>query len=419
MAVSSVPLDLSADSTSGTVIELRWTTPESDGGETITGYFIERNLNDAGFATLVADTATTATSHTDSTLSAQDNAVYRVSAINGSGTSAASDTASATTATSESQTITELLSTNWALTGELSSTSVLGAMNEAVQFYDRGQIPGNKVAKAVTVQKINTLGNEMVVEHPQFFEQSDIFEITCFLQIPDGARDNFSVWIDLMQQMTSEVTRILKTVYSPSANTGEFFVTNSSWSRDDTFFPDDAMLVRTLRFNLTKIVSNDDEVFSGFGGVLAFDTSASTGDLLPASDYTFAQVTNIRRTEGYVQIPILTKDKSNGVGVPRYVRGMFNGEFTAKMFAKKTDIIGSTTEKLENIYKVQSDSPLINQNAEVGFLQTNANTETIPFTLTQQSVMKIDRITEISSTEELVTFDIHGVLTKLTEYSVA
>ena len=98
---------------------------------------------------------------------------------------------------------------------------------------------------------------------------------------------------------------------------------------------------------------------------------------------------------------------------------MFSGGFTAKMFAKKSDIIGTTTDKLQNIYKTQSNSPLINQNAKVAFLQTNKNTESTPITLTQQSFMKIDRLTEISRVEDLVTFDIHGVLIKLTEYSVA
>ena len=295
MSVPGAPTDLSADSTNSTTVELRWTTPTSDGGETITGYFIERNLNAAGFATLVANTGSTSTAHTDSTLSATNNAVYRVSAINSDGTGTASDTASATTSTSEAQTIKELLSDNWALTGELSKTSVSGVMNEAVNFFDRGQIPGNKKAKAVTVQKINELGNENIVEHPKFFEQSDTFEVTCLLQIPDGADDVFQTWVDFMQQMTSEVTKILKTKFAPSSDTGEFFRTTINWKKDDTFFPDDPMLVRTLRFTLTKLLSNDTEVFLGFGGVLAFDTSASSGDSLPSSDYIFAQVTDITR----------------------------------------------------------------------------------------------------------------------------
>ena len=116
----------------------------------------------------------------------------------------------------------------------------------------------------VTVQKINELGNENIIEHPKFFEQSDIFEITCFLQVTDSAPDVFSVWIDLMQQMTGEVTRILRTRFAPSDDTGEFFSTSTGWTRDDTFFPDEPMLVRTLRFTLTRILSNEPEVFIGY-----------------------------------------------------------------------------------------------------------------------------------------------------------
>ena len=154
MAVATAPLDLSADAANSTTAELRWSIPASDGGDAITGYFIERDLNGAGFVTLVADTASTLTAFSDSTLAAQDNAVYRISAINVSGTGPASNEASTTTATSEAQTIKELLFSNWALTGELSNV-IVGDMNETVKFFDRDQIPGNKVAKAVSVQKIN------------------------------------------------------------------------------------------------------------------------------------------------------------------------------------------------------------------------------------------------------------------------
>ena len=56
MAIATAPLKLSAESTIETTIELRWSAPESDGGDTITGYFIERSLNGAAFTTLVANT---------------------------------------------------------------------------------------------------------------------------------------------------------------------------------------------------------------------------------------------------------------------------------------------------------------------------------------------------------------------------
>ena len=249
MADPTAPLDPSADATSGTTIEVRWSEPEDGGGFDIDFYTVEISINGAAFVpeAIVFDPST---SYSDSGLDPQNNYAYRISATNdNSDTGPFSDTTSTTTATSEAQTIKELLFNNWSLTGELSKVVVVGTngedMDQVVNFFDRGQLPGNKKAKAVVVQKINELGNENIIEHPKFFEQSDTFEVSCFLQVPTAADDIFSVWIDLMQQMTGEVVRILKTVYSPSTTTGEFFRTNTAWTKDDTFAPDDAMLART------------------------------------------------------------------------------------------------------------------------------------------------------------------------------
>lgn len=423
MALPSAPRDLAVDGTDINTAKLTWTVPASDGGDTITNYRIERNLNGAGFSFLT-NTGNTNTFFTDTPITpVRSNVVYRVFAINIAGTGPASNIASTTLATSEAQTIQELLFNNWSLTGELAKETT-GDMTEPVHFFERGQVPGNKFPKAITVQKINALGNENIVEHPKFFEQSDTFEITCFLQIIDSADDQFAVWIDLVQQMTSEVSRILKTQFSPSSSTGDFFRTNTGWTKDDTFLPDDPELTRTLRFTLTRILSNDTEVFLGYpdgltaSGVLVFDTSASQGDSKPASDYSFEQVTRIDLDEGFTQIPILTKDKTKGVGVPQYVRGVFSGTFSAIMFGKKSDIIGSTTEKIQNIYKPQTTTPIVNQNAQVVLLQSNINTETSPVTLTVTSTMIVDRITKISEDEQLLTYRVHGVLTKPSEYAI-
>jgi len=411
MAVPGVPTDLSAESTDSTTAELRWSTPSDDGGSPITGYFIERDLNDAGFATLVADTASVLTAFSDSTLAARDNAVYRVSAINGDGTGSPSDTSSCTTATSEAQTIKELLFDNWGLTGELSKT-VVGDMNEVVNFLDRDQVPGNKYAKAITVQKINDLGNENIVEHPKFFEQSDTFEVTCFMQVPDAAADNFSVWIDLMQQMTGEVVRILKTVYSPSSDTGEFFRSNTAWTKDDTFITDDAMLVRTLRFTLTRIVATSTEVFLGYGGVLAFDTSASTGDNLPVSDYFYTEVQRVQTVQGWRNIPYVTTDAPGTTAIPIYYRGAFSGQFSCQMFLKKSDITPGTLNSLSQIYLPQNNGEL----GTVVFLHDTSNTETIPVTLTETIFVNITSVDKISETEELVKFFLRGNLTTNSTY---
>jgi len=414
MAVATAPLDLSAEATTPTVAQLRWLTPSSDGGDTITGYFIERDLNGAGFATLVADTGNTLVAFEDSTLTARDNAVYRVSAINISGTGPASDSDSTTTATSEAETIRDLLFNNWGLTGELSKV-VVGDMDEVVSFFDRGQIPGNKAAKAVTVQKINALGNESIVEHPKFLEQSDTFEVSCFLQVPDGAADRFSVFIDLMQQMTGEVQRILKTIYSPSTTTGEFFRTNTSWTRDNTFTPDDPTLVRTLRFTLTKIVATSTEVFLGFGGVLVFDTSESSADSLPTSDYIYTEVQRVQVVQGWRNIPYLTTDSPFTTAIPTYFRGAFAGQFSCQLFLKKADILPGTFNALNQLFLPQVNGEL----GTATFLQINSNTEDTVIQLTESIPVNITSIDKISETEELVKFFLRGNLTQPSTYNTS
>ena len=418
MAIATAPLQLSAESTIETTIELRWSAPESDGGDTITGYFIERSLNGAAFATLVADTGNDNTSFTDSTLSARDNGKYRVSAINVSGTGPTSNLASATTSTSEAQTIKELLFNNWSLSGELSKI-VTSNMTEVVNFIDRDQVPGNKKAKMVTVQKVNAIGDQDITEHPRYFEQSELFEITCFLQVPDSADDIFSVWIDLMQQMTSEVIRILKTLYSPSSGTGEFFRTITSWTKDDTFFPDEPMLVRTLRFTVNRILSNSDEVFIGYpgavgsNGVLVFDTSESSGDNLPVSDYIYTQVYRVEVVQGWRNIPYITTDSPQTTAIPIYYRGAFAGRFTCMMDLKKSDITPATLNSLSQIFLPQN-------NGELGtavFLHNVGNTEVPPVILSETLFVNITETQKITENEELVKFHIRGNLTQPSTYA--
>lgn len=419
------PIDLSANSIKSTTNALNWSAGITVNPPT-QGYRIERSLNGGSFIILVGNTGNTLTDYVDSTqLSPRDNAKYRVSAINNDGTSDPSNIASATTSTSEAQILKQLLFDEWSLTGELSKT-VVGDMTEPVNFFDRDQVPGNKKTKAVVVQKVNELGNEIVVEHPRFSEVRDIFEITCFLQVTDSADDIFSNKLDLLQQMTSEVTRILKTRYSPSSGVGEYFRTQSNWTRDNTFFTDDPELTRTLRFTLTKLVSNDDSVHIGYPdqitdvegvlGILVFDTSESQGDEKPDEDYAFVQVQNIQRNEGWSQIAYLTNDVQRGRGVPHIARGIFSGAFTAETFAKKDDILGDTIEKLANIYKPQSNSPIRTQLAEVVLLQNNVNTEEPKSVLEVTSFMRINRIYAVSTVETLVKYRIEGTLTRPSTY---
>ena len=194
-------------------------------------------------------------------------------------------------------------------------------MDEVVQFFDRFQVVGNEVTKAVIVQKINAETNETVIQHPNFNELVDIYEITVRYRVVDVNATNYSDSLDFVEQMGTEVVRILRTVYNPSSTLNIYFRTMNTWTNEDVDVGNQRDLQRKLRFTLTTITSDDPEVYSGFGGVLVFDTSDSEGDSKPGSDYTFASVKTVDVDEGFSQIPTLTKDTSPGVGVPLLMRG--------------------------------------------------------------------------------------------------
>jgi len=314
----------------------------------------------------------------------------------------------------------DIISTEWVLTGELSKVSTgSGAtlMDEIVQFFDRLQVVGNEVPKAVIVQKINEEGNETVISHPNFNEIVDIYDITVRYRITDVNTDNYSESLDFIEQMGSEVTRILKLVYNTSTSLNIYFRTVSNWPNEDVDIGNQRDLQRKLRFSLTTITSDDEEVYSGFGGVLVFDTSDSEGDSLPVSDYAFVSVKTVDVDEGFSQIPTLTKDTSQGVGVPLLMRGQFSGTFSALMYAQKTNIIGGTVEKLQNIYKLQLNTPIQGQNAEVVLLRSNTNTENTVSTLTRKSFMKINRMKENEPDEDLVSYTVVGTLSRPTIFT--
>jgi len=317
-------------------------------------------------------------------------------------------------------TLRDTIESGWALTGLLSKVvtgSGSSLMDQVVKFYDRLQVKGNESPKAVIVLKINAEGNENNVNHPNFNEIIDIYEIIVRYRVVDVNADNYSTYLDLIEQMGTEVVRILKTVYNPSSTLNVYFRTAKNWTNEDMDVGNQRDLRRRLRFTLTTITSDDPEVYSGFGGVLVFDTSDSQGDSKPVSDYTFASVKNIDADEGFSQIPTLTKDVSQGVGVPLFMRGQFSGTFSALMYAQKTNIIGSTIEKLQNIYQLQTNSPIIGQVAEVVLLRSNTNTETTVSTLTRKSFMRINRMKENAPDEDLVSYTVIGTLSRPTIFT--
>ena len=317
-------------------------------------------------------------------------------------------------------TLRNTLSSEWALTGELSKVATgsgSSLMDQVVTFFDRAQVVGNEQVKSVVVEKINPEGQEVVTQYPNFNEVSDIYEITVAYRVIDVDEDVFSTIVGYLEDMGGEVVRILNTVYNPASTVGVYFRTVHNWTKEDIYAGNQPVLKRKLRFQLTTITSSNLSVYTGFGGVLVFDRSASAADDLPTSDYEFVEVENVDIQEGYSQIPVLTKDVTNGVGVPFQRRGLFGGIFTAKMYAAKNNIIGNTVDKLQNIYKTQNDADLYQQNANVTLLHSNNNSEATVSTLTTQSFMKITSIRKSASVQNLLAFDIVAVLRKPTVFT--
>ena len=305
------------------------------------------------------------------------------------------------------------IETNWALTGNLSKTAA-DNMKEVVRFFAHPQIPGRELTKTISVRKINTAEQENETEWPDYSEIHDVFEITCRIRIRDTGEVSYDQAESDIEDMTEEVRRIVKTVYSPSAGAGNFHRARWTWSKRDTFESGEPELIRVLTLTLFNIVSKSTEVFDGFGGVLTFDLSASDNmDTAPAGDYIYTEAHEVRIREGTSVTEALGKDTANGARVPKLGAGRFRGTFNANIFAKKSDI-GASDEKLDKIYLLQTNG----QHVEAAFLHTVPNTEGTPVTLSQTSFVKVTSMMKISNDTDLVGFNLEGRLIKPSTFAL-
>src|SRR5437773_931976 len=86
IATPSPPTGLTATAASSSQVSLTWTAPTDNGGSAITGYTIERSTDGSTWTTLVANTANTAATYSDTGLTRATAYSYKVSAINSAGT---------------------------------------------------------------------------------------------------------------------------------------------------------------------------------------------------------------------------------------------------------------------------------------------------------------------------------------------
>ncbi len=316
-------------------------------------------------------------------------------------------------------TLRDSIKSAWGLTGRLAKV-VADDMKEPVQFFAHPQVAG-EWTKAVEVKKINTPETEGEIEHTNFSEIRDNFTITVRYNVLALDETLYDLAEQDVEDMTEEIRRIIKTIYSPQAGNGTFFQVNYGWGDDDELnesLLEQFELRRVLTLTLTQIKSRIASVFRGFNGVLTFDTSASSADSKPAGDYIYTEVENVQIQQGYRTMPYLVSQEQatpKAIGVPVYYRGQFSGRFSCEMFAKKEDVTTATFEAIDNIFKAQAGGEL----GTAVFLHATANTEGTPVTLTETVTLQITSITKTSGISELLKFRIEGTILEPTAYVVA
>lgn len=294
----------------------------------------------------------------------------------------------------QADTLRDTLYSNWALSAPLAKSGTSGAKGQPVYFYAHSQIPAKESRKAVIVRKTSPLEN--VVSHPKFDEVSDTFEINCYYVNQGGSLETYDVSESNIEDMEDEVLRILKTVYNPLNGTGTFYRSNQAWQNRDDLSQATQILQRVLTFTLTKVRSGLTTVFKGFGGVLAFDTSASQGDSLPAQDYTYTEAFDVNWVGGYAQLEEDVDENPNGEHIPVFFTSKYNGRFNCVMSLKKADI-GSGTHQLPTIGGIMSSGEV----PEVVFLWAITSTETSVSTLTASIKVRIISIEPTISVEDI------------------
>jgi len=317
---------------------------------------------------------------------------------------------------SQATEIRDIIEAEWSLTGRLSKVP-LDNMKEIVRFFDREQVLGNEWPKAVTVKKINDDEKEDRTVYPNYIEITDKYEITLYYRVVDVQELSYSEALQDIEDMGTELQRILDTVFDPATMTGPWFTANYFWLARDHVDSAQPELRRTVQLTLFQVTGTTDQVYTGLDGILVFDTSDSSGDNLPGANYQYEAVTGVTSREGFEQIPYLTKDITLGKGVPQLGRGVFSGTFEALTFAHQTNLQGNTLDKIPEIYLPQNNSPLIGEQGDVVFLYSTTNPA--GSTITQKSFMKISNIQIITSDQSLVQYKITGQLSKPSETTFA
>ncbi len=212
-----------------------------------------------------------------------------------------------------------------------------------------------------------------------------------------------------MEDIETEIERIIKLTFNPQNGTNIFFTISYNWTNKDSInVKQDPIIVRELRFRLTRIFSRATNAFDSFQRGVIFDLSASSNmDTPPGGDFNYTEVFNVAMNEGFREKELQVTDHPDGAGIPLFFSMGFGGIITLDAYFKSTEI-GSSTANLNQIHLRQNNG----EKAEVALVRTYTNNVSQTITLTT-----ILRVLELKLTEpksNLLQWQILGKIIKPT-----
>ncbi len=271
--IADAPTDLVVMTVSETQIDMSWIEPSNNGGNPITGYLIERNLNEIGFETLANNTGSTSVIYSDETLSANDNAQYRVSAINQIGTSVPSNVTEAITPTPT----------------QFQFTGIIRDFSDSHPNMEQGCSPGCEIHTGI----VGPLGSLLDSDgKPEFHTKDNDHTLTNtddFAQLYRTINE-----INIEQPITIQLEPINdeNTIYSFDSGTGFFPIDNQMFGNEGRihnyhftieFHSTFAFEQPTESVNQSFTFTGDDDVWVYVNGMLVLDI----GGVHPAKSKTF------------------------------------------------------------------------------------------------------------------------------------
>lgn len=312
----------------------------------------------------------------------------------------------------EADTLRDTLFTNWALTNRLSKEAAAN-QPRPIYFFARDQVYDKIETKAIEVKKLTSLRSKRKTEF--FTTETDRFAITCRYKLQGTNRADWDISESDVEDMETEVQRIIDTVYQPQTGIGVFFTSDFIWDNQDQINDEkqDPIIVRVLTIDLTRIISRLTTVFDSFQRGVFFDLSASSNMTTPPlGDYFYTEVFDIESFEGFGNSELQVVAHPDGKGVPLLFSTGFKGTLIMKSYFKDTDQ-GTTADKVNQIYKRQANG----EHPEIALVRTftNFNSQT----LTKTSILRIIELRETEPISNILTWQMIGKIIKPSVWSVA